>query len=148
METFFPFFLPSSPLMSQLFPSQFSNRIPSADTLCIALIKAFRKIKEREQLSWWPFPSERWVQAMSILQILLDRAMSRQFCYEVWSLLGRSVLEEALGADVGFFMCLLHVQCSTSTCLQCRCRRNLHACSEVVAKVSVLHRRQSDWAGN
>lgn len=96
--------------MSQLFPSQFSNRIPSADTLCIALIKAFRKIKEREQLSWWPFPSERWVQAMSILQILLDRAMSRQFCYEVWSLLGRSVLEEALGADVGFFMCLLHVQ--------------------------------------
>lgn len=147
METFFPFFLPSSPLMSQLFPSQFSNRIPSADTLCIALIKAFRKIKEREQLSWWPFPSERWVQAMSILQILLDRAMSKQFCYEVWSLLGRSVLEEASGADA-VFLCVCCMCRSTSTCLQCRCRRNLHACSEVVAKVSVLHRRQSDWAGN
>lgn len=51
----------------------FSVTIASAEALWIASVKAFKKIKEKVRLSWWPFPLKQW---------LLGRVYATDVCWQ------------------------------------------------------------------
>lgn len=69
------FYLYSIPLLLLflLFCLFGSVTITSPEALWIALIKAFKKIKEKVKLSWWPFSLKQW---------LLGRAYATDVCWQ------------------------------------------------------------------